>query len=155
MTHFEYGDRIARDAILTPSAGAIIFSDNRTKVLLTKRADNGEWCLPGGMMDPGESAAECAVRETLEETGLSVRPIRLVGVYSTPHRIAVYPDGNRRQYLNLMFECEIVSGQPDLSDETTDIGWFTQQEAFALDLLEAHIERLIDAWLNQPGAVMR
>ncbi len=155
MTHFEYGDRIARDAILTPSSSTVIFSENRTKVLLTQRTDNGKWCLPGGMMDAGESAAECAVRETLEETGLTVRVLRLIGVYSNPHRIVVYPDGNRRQYLNLMFECVIVSGELSLSDETTDIGWFTQEQAFALDLLEAHVERLVDAWMNQPGAVSR
>ena len=43
------------------------------KLLLTKREDFEVWCLPGGGVDPGESVAQAAVREALEETGLDVR----------------------------------------------------------------------------------
>jgi 8-oxo-dGTP pyrophosphatase MutT (NUDIX family) len=42
------------------------------RLLLTKRSDNGQWCLPGGGIDPGERPAEAAEREVLEETGLTV-----------------------------------------------------------------------------------
>ena len=64
-----YGERIGKLAKLTPSCGAVIFDPTRQSVLLTRRADNGRWCLPGGAMDPGESAAECCAREVLEERG--------------------------------------------------------------------------------------
>ena len=81
----KYGDRIGKLAMLTPSGSAAIFNPTGQKVLLTRRTDNGRWCLPGGAMDPGESAAECCAREVLEETGLIVRVGKLIGVYSTPH----------------------------------------------------------------------
>ena len=91
-----YGDRIGKSAILTPSCAAVIFDPARQRVLLTRRSDNGQWCLPGGAMDPGESVAECCAREVLEETKLVVRVGKLVGVYSSPHFIMEYADGNRR-----------------------------------------------------------
>ncbi|HXF60662.1 MAG TPA: NUDIX domain-containing protein [Caldilineaceae bacterium] len=59
-----------------------IFQDNH--ILLTKREDFEVWCLPGGAVDPHESLAEAAMREALEETGLTVHLTRLVGVYSQP-----------------------------------------------------------------------
>ncbi|HSH01990.1 MAG TPA: NUDIX domain-containing protein, partial [Anaerolineae bacterium] len=54
------------------------------KVLLTQREDFEVWCMPGGHVDGGESVAEAARREVLEETGLEVRLVSLVGVYSIP-----------------------------------------------------------------------
>jgi len=64
------------------SAGvAVIDSD---KVLLIKRKDFEVWGLPGGMMDPGETIAQTAVRETFEETGIKVKLTRLVGIYCSP-----------------------------------------------------------------------
>ena len=101
-----YGERIGKLAKLTPTCDAVIFDPTGQCVLLTRRSDNGRWCLPGGAMDPGESAAECCAREVLEETGLVVRVDRLVGVYSTPHRIVEYADGNQRQALTLIFGAE-------------------------------------------------
>lgn len=54
------------------------------QVLLIRRADIGGWAFPGGFIDPGESVAQAAVRETREETGLEVELVRLLGVYSRP-----------------------------------------------------------------------
>lgn len=59
-----------------------VFQDGR--VLLTRREDFEVWCLPGGAVEPGESLADAARRETQEETGLQVRLTRLVGIYSRP-----------------------------------------------------------------------
>jgi 8-oxo-dGTP pyrophosphatase MutT (NUDIX family) len=56
-----------------PSASTFALRDG--KVLLTQRADNGNWSMPSGAHDPGESLTNTAVRETLEETGITVRPI--------------------------------------------------------------------------------
>lgn len=53
-------------------------------MLLTLREDFEVWCLPGGHINPGESFAECAIRETREEIGLDVRLTRFVGSYSRP-----------------------------------------------------------------------
>ena len=64
-------------------ANAIIFDDDGG-ILLEKRSDNGWWGLPGGHVEIGESAQDAVVREVLEETGLVVEIMRLVGVYSHP-----------------------------------------------------------------------
>jgi len=72
MTQILYGDRIAAQGKIRLGCSAAIF-DSQSRVLLTKRQDNGQWCLPSGGMEPGESVAEGCEREVLEETGLSVR----------------------------------------------------------------------------------
>ena len=62
MAKLIYGDRIGKRGVLRGGASAIIFDESREKVLLTKRTDNGRWCIPGGGMDPGESVEEACVR---------------------------------------------------------------------------------------------
>lgn len=102
----------------------MIFDGAKHKILLTKKTDNGEWCLPGGKMEPGESASECCVSEVLEETGLTVALERLVGVYSSPNRIVEYTDCNRKQGVDLLFEAAIIGGDIRTTEGTTDVGYF-------------------------------
>ena len=124
MSELIQGERVARGATLRAGASVLIFDQGREQVLLTRRADNRLWCLPGGGMDPGESAEETSIRETLEETGLHVRVTRLVGVYTSPNIMIQYADGNRIQPVTFSFEAEIVGGELGLSDETTGIWLF-------------------------------
>ena len=88
MTQILYGERISKQGKIRLGCSAAMF-DEHGRILLTRRADNGQWCLPGGGMEPGESAAEACEREVLEETGLSVRVRRLVGVYSHSDQLIV------------------------------------------------------------------
>jgi 8-oxo-dGTP pyrophosphatase MutT (NUDIX family) len=94
MSQVLYGPRLGKEGKLRVGCSATIFDSKREKVLLTQRTDNGRWCLPGGMMESGESVAEACEREVWEETGLHVRITRLIGVYSDPDQLVVYPDGN-------------------------------------------------------------
>ena len=119
-------------------AGAAAAVMDGDRLLLTKRTDNGEWCMPGGAIDPGERPAEAAERETLEETGLVVRVTGLVGVYSNPDVVVVYPDGNRVQVLGVVFRAEAVSGEAGSSAEVSESGWFTADEAAALTVIAGH-----------------
>ena len=155
MARLLYGERIGLSAKLSPGASAVIFDQTGEKILLTRRTDNGRWCLPGGAMDAGESAAETCIREVYEETGLQVEVVRLIGVYSTPHRIVEYADGNRRQIIALSFEARVIGGALGLSDETTDVGYFSLTEIEAMDVMEHHIERIQDALANQAAAFVR
>lgn len=148
------GDRIGRQAQLRVGCSATIF-DADQRVLLTRRTDNGLWCLPGGGMDPGEDMAEACAREVWEETGLRVRVTRLLGVYSSPHRIIEYADGARYQIVALNFEVEVVGGTLGLSDETTEVGYFSQDEIETLDLMEHHRERIADAFADSGGPFIR
>ena len=145
MATYQYGEYIGRTAQVSVGCSAIIFDQTGTKILLTRRSDNGRWCLPSGRLDSGESVEECCVREVWEETGLKVRVTRLVGIYSTPHRITVYADGNRWQVIALSFVAEIIGGELGLSDETTEVGFFKLDELDRLDLMEPHRERIEDA----------
>lgn len=154
MTQILYGERIARQGKLRLGCSAAIFDDQR-RILLTKRTDNGQWCLPGGGVDPGESVAEACEREVWEETGLSVRVKRLVGVYSHPDQLTVYPDGNKFHIIVLHFEAEIIGGGLGLSDETSDYGYFTMDEIEGLDMLGRHKERILDTLVNQKEAVIK
>src|SRR5712692_6348592 len=100
------GDRVGRLGKLRVGCMATIFDETGQKVLLTRRMDNGRWCLPAGAMEAGESAAECCAREVLEETGLIVRVSKLIGIYSSPHRLLEYADGGRWQTVSLCFLAE-------------------------------------------------
>jgi ADP-ribose pyrophosphatase YjhB (NUDIX family) len=155
MAQLLYGERIGATANLTAGCSAIIFDETREKFLLTRRTDNGRWCLPGGAMEAGESASETCAREVFEETGLQVRVVRLVGIYTTPHRIVEYADGNRKQQVALSFEAEVIGGTMGLSDETTEIGYFTLPEIETMDIMEHHVERIHDALVKQPTAFIR
>jgi ADP-ribose pyrophosphatase YjhB (NUDIX family) len=154
-TRVVYGERVAREGKLRLGCSAVLFDENREKVLLTRRADNGKWCLPGGMIDPGETVTEGCQREILEETGLRVRVLRLTGVYSNPNQLIVYPDGNKVHVVVLVFEVEQVGGELGLSNETTDARFFPVSEAIAMDLFHGHAEQVRDALAGQARAFIR
>jgi ADP-ribose pyrophosphatase YjhB (NUDIX family) len=155
MAKYEYGERIGRTAQMKIGSSAIILDETRSKILLTRRTDNGRWCLPGGAMEAGESLDECCVREVWEETGLEVRVVRLLGIYSTPHRVVYYEDGNRWQMVSANFLAEITSGTPGVSDETTAVGFFSPPEIAELDIVDTHIERIQDFFASQEAAFFR
>ena len=154
MTQVLYGPRLSKEGKLRLGCSAAIF-DKQGRILLTQRADNGQWCLPGGAMDPGESAAEACEREVLEETGLRVRVKRLVGVYSHPDQLVVYKDGNKAHIVALHFLAEVSGGTLGLSNETTDFGYFSMEELEGLDFLGRHKERILDTFEDQREAVIR
>ena len=155
MSRLIRGAKIGATALLSPGAAAVIFDERREKVLLTQRADNGLWCLPGGGIDPGESAEETCIRETLEETGLEIQVIRLVGIYTSPDLIIEYDDGNRRQPIDMTFEAEVVGGELGLSSETTDYGYFAIDSLSGMGVVEIDLERVLDAFKNYPEAIMK
>lgn len=149
-----FGDHIGRRGQLRVGCGAVV-RDVEGRVLLTRRADNGRWCLPGGAMEPGESVEECCVREVREETGLEVRARRLIGVYSSPNRLVEYADGNRWQIVGVWFVADVVGGSLSLSDETTAHGYFPLDEIRAMDVLEYHRTVIEDALSGREAAYMR
>jgi 8-oxo-dGTP pyrophosphatase MutT (NUDIX family) len=154
MTQVLYGPRLGKQGKLRLGCSAAIF-DEHGRILLTRRADNGQWCLPGGAMESGETAAEACEREVLEETGLSVRVRRLIGVYSPSDQLVVYPDGGKFQIVALHFEAEMIGGELGLSNETTDFGYFTLQEAKGMDMIGRHKERVIDTFESYPEALIK
>ncbi len=154
MTQVLYGERMGRQGLLAVGCTAAILNQ-AGQVLLTKRNDNGLWCLPGGMMNPGESVEEACLREVCEETGLRVHLKRLVGVYSDPNQLVIYDDGSRFQFVAIHFEAEVIEGVPGLSNETIDVGWFWPDDLERLEILGNHKRRIEDTLLRQAQAVFR
>lgn len=155
MAKMIYGERIGQSARISVGCSAVIYDTDRQRILLTRRTDNGRWCLPGGRVDPGESVEETCIREVREETGLEARVIRLIGVYSSPHFIIEFADGNRIQLIALSFEAEVIGGELGLSDETTEAGYFTLADMETMDVMEHHRERINDALVGQEKTFVR
>ena len=115
------------------------------RLLLVQRADSGNWALPGGRMELGESIGQCAVREVMEETGLTIEVTGIVGVYSDPGHVIKYSDGEVRQQFNVCLIGQRVTGQAVLGDdESTAIGWFSPGELADLVLHPTQRLRLDD-----------
>ena len=129
----------------TPRVGAnaIIFNE-AGQTLLTRRADNGLWCVPGGHLDFDEDIRQTAVREALEETGLRVEIERLVGMYSVTYPAHTFPEKRRRGMFIVAFRCRVLGGELTLNDEVTEFGWFYPQ-ALPDDLIMFHKERILAA----------
>ncbi len=154
-TQVNVGDHIGKQGELRLGCSAVLFDKGREHVLLTRRTDNGQWCLPGGMIDPGESVREGCEREVFEETGLRVRVVRMSGVYSDPNRLTIYPDGNKAHVIVLAFVVEFVDGILSISDETTDAGFFSVTEAEDMDLFHGHAEHIRNAYETPDIVIIR
>ena len=143
-----------RARAIRPSASAVIF-DRRGRVLLQQRSDGGQWGLPGGGHEIGESVADAVVREVREETGLRVAVRRLIGVYSEPAlQVVRYPDGNVWHYVNVCFECTVRGGRLTTCDETLALDWFSPRR-LPKTILPNHIVRIRDARTRRARAFVR
>ena len=105
-----------------PSAAAFVLHDGA--VLLTCRSDNGNWTMPGGAQDIGESLSQTAVRETAEETGISIKLTGVAGIYTDPRHVIHYTSNDEvRQEFTVVYRADYVSGQPVISSETSRVEW--------------------------------
>lgn len=126
------------------------------QVLLVKRTDNGLWGLPSGRIQPGETIKEAVKRELLEETGLQIDVVRLIGVYSDPaSQIFSYPMGKRIHFITSCFQCEVVGGELSADGvEITDAAFF-KTDNLPKDLLTMHPQWLSDALAKKESPFVR
>ena len=117
---------VATSAVITNSQGHI---------LLQRRADSGNWALPGGAMEIDESLADSVVREVREETGYDIEVTGLVGTYTDPRHIIAYADGEVRRQFNICYIGRITGGELAISSESTELRFVTPSE---LDDLPMH-----------------
>jgi 8-oxo-dGTP pyrophosphatase MutT (NUDIX family) len=132
---------------LATAMGAVL--DGGGNVLLGRRADNGAWTLPGGIIDPAEQPADAAVREIFEETGVIAVPDSLTSI--TTSAPLTYPNGDQVQYLEFCFRCRAVGGTARVNDaELAEVGWYAVD---ALpDLVGHHLSVLNVAREHRAGA---
>lgn len=112
---------IGPQAIVWPGANAVV-RDEQGRILLQHRMDFDVWGLPGGSLDTGETVAHTAIRETLEETGVQIELVRLVGVFSG-YRVE-YPHGDVLYPVVHTFEARAVGGAPRADGRETQAAQF-------------------------------
>jgi len=130
---------------IRPGVAVIIFNE-KNEILLQKRSDVNLWGIPSGHVEPGETVTEAATREVMEETGLLVKMLRLIGVYSDPStQVFHYPDGRVTHFVTCCFQAEVVGGKlKKSSPETLDLCYFPI-ESLPPDILKMHPLWLEDA----------
>ncbi|MCY0946565.1 NUDIX hydrolase [Streptomyces antarcticus] len=132
--------------LLLPGVTAIVL-DDRGRVLLGRRSDNGRWSVVGGISEPGEQPAETAVREVFEETAVTCVPERVVLVQMLAP--VTYPNGDVCQFQDITFRCRATGGDARANDsESLEAAWF---EVDALPPLERFsLDRIHQALLDEP-----
>jgi ADP-ribose pyrophosphatase YjhB (NUDIX family) len=143
---------------LVPSAN-VIATDDTGRVLLIRRADNGNVALPGGAMDIGESLTDTAIRETREETGWRVEIVGLVGVFSNPgHRVHYTSNDEIRQECNIVYSGRVTAREAEADSETTEVIWVDPAAFDGITPMHPTIRYRLELWrsgqiphIDRPG----
>ena len=113
---------------LVPAVNVVVVN-HAGAILLIRRTDNGNWALPGGGIDLGESVAQAAVRETFEESGIECVITGIVGIYPDPKHVIVYTsNGEARQEFSIVLTARLPGGQPTPSSESSEVRWVPEAE---------------------------
>lgn len=138
-------EKIGHDPLWLSGATAVIIDDDQ--ILLVRRAEDGEWSPVTGVVDPGEEPADTAVRESMEEAGVTVEAERLCSIGVTDP--VTYGNGDRARYIDHTFRCRYISGEARVNDEeTTDVRWFRLDE---MPEMPAHFSDRIRAARSESG----
>jgi ADP-ribose pyrophosphatase YjhB (NUDIX family) len=142
IEHYNESDGPPTNSLI-PAASTVVANDEGA-ILLIRRSDNQLWTIPGGAMEPGETIAETAIRETKEETGLDVAIDRLVGIYSNPRHVVEYADGEVRQQFSVCFTAHVTGGALTTSDESLDVGFVPVEQIEHLSMRDSIRLRIQD-----------
>ncbi len=110
--------KIGHEVIITAACGVLI-ENEKGQLLLQKRSDTGQWCVPGGAMEVGETYEEAAKREIREEVGIEVDNLSLYGLYSGDDRLIHYPNDDVVYSLSVIFHTKSFRGE--ISDADSEV----------------------------------
>lgn len=135
---------IGSNTLMTIGCGIILEKDGQ--ILLQHRKDNDVWGIPGGVMEPGETFMEAALRETWEETGLKAENLSLFGLYSGNEGYAEYQNGDKVFSVQVIFHTTSFAGKL-IQDalESLEHQFFSRD---SLPHLNSHQDRFILDWVN-------
>lgn len=140
--------KIGSDLLEVPTVSVLVF-DRDDRVLLVRHVEGDVWTTPGGMIEPCETPADAAVRETWEETGVHVALERIVGVFGGPLCSSSYSNGDRVAWVSTVFEGKPLRGVPRPDHvETLEARYITLDELRSLKR-RAHVDLFVDAGLRR------
>jgi len=109
-------------------------------ILLEKRSDSDRWAIIGGGVQEHESLTDALRREVKEETGLTVRGVKLFGTFSDPSRIAAFPDGNVKRIITIAYEVEVEPfSELGCSEESKEVRFIPAGQLHQLPIAETHL----------------
>lgn len=132
---------------IVPAVTAFVVNDTGD-VLLERRSDNGRWGMPGGVQEIGENIAGTVVREVLEETGIHVEVVGMVGIFTDPGHVIAFADGEVRQEFSLCFRARPVGGEIKVSSESFAVRWVPRAQLDSLDISPTTRRRLEQGFHN-------
>ncbi len=137
---------------MVPSVNVVIEND-AGEILLIERSDNGNWAVPGGAIDLGESMAQAGVRETKEETGIDCEIVDVIGIFTDPKHVILYTSNNEaRQEFSILLRARATGGEPTPSSESTRVHWVAREALENLQM-DRSMSRRINHYL-EPGATL-
>ena len=140
----EIRELIGHHPLWLPGVTAVVRRDD--ELLLVQRSDNGAWTPVTGIPEPGEEPAAAAVREVLEETGVTARVDRLASTWV--HGPITHANGDLATYLDLTFTCTWLDGDAHVADdESRDVAWVRRDDLAARGLSDEMLRR-VDAALS-------
>jgi len=145
IEHYRNPDAPRPNTLIPASNLLIVNGDGQ--ILLQRRTDTGQWALPGGAQDLGETPTECAVRECREETGVEAKVTGFLGVYSDPDHIVEYTDGEIRQEYEVTLLGTPIGGKPTPTEEASQVRWVHPDTLDELDIHPTQ-RRQIDDYLH-------
>jgi 8-oxo-dGTP pyrophosphatase MutT (NUDIX family) len=136
--------KVGTTVLEVPTVSVLLF-DDRHRVLLVRHVEGNDWTTPGGLIEPYETPANAAVRETWEETGLHVDLTCVIGVFGGDLCTSTYSNGDRVAWVSTVFGAELVRGtvKPD-GVETLEARYFSSDEVDALRC-KPHVRLFLDA----------
>ncbi|MFE2961837.1 NUDIX hydrolase [Nocardia tengchongensis] len=132
-------------------AVSAIVRDDQGRILMIHRTDNNLYSIPGGGLEAGETISEAVVREVKEETGIDVRVLDMVGVFSNPEHVIAYDDGEVRQEFSICFIAQPTGGEPRTSTESKDVRWVPVEQLPGLDIHPSIKLRIVEGLGHRNG----
>lgn len=118
--------KIGHSVLMIPGVAAVILNDKNELLLQQKHC--GSWSLPAGMIEPGESPKEAVIREVLEETGLVIEPVKILGVFGGKKFRYTYPNGDEVEYTVILIYCLVQNDTGAIShSETKSLKYFEKE----------------------------
>lgn len=136
--------KIGHELVLLPTI-VVIARDRDDRILFVHDRDSDSWTLPGGIIEPGESPADAAVREVWEETRMRIRLTHIVAVVGGPDCVTNYSNGDQIAWVATVFAARADEGEPVADGLETRAACFLDAPAMRATALRADTRRFLDA----------